>query len=358
MLHPEKKKAFDAENRTSQERLRFVYEQRQQRPLLTLGEARANPLVALPSPENCPTPSFTGRRVVDDVSVADLEPFIDWTFFFSAWELKGKFPRILDHPKLGPAARDLYQNARAMLTRIIDEELLTPRGVYGFWPAASDGDDIVLFHDDTRNAEIMRFNMLRQQGIQPNAAPNRCLSDYLAPVGCPQPDTLGAFAVTSGLEAEDLATGFEKDLDDYSAIMVKALADRLAEAFAELLHARARRDWGYGASENLASNELLAEKYRGIRPAFGYPACPDHSEKRKLFELLGAPEIGIELTESCAMRPGASVSGIYFANPSARYFSVGRIDRDQALEYAGRTGRTLEEVERWLAPNLGYDPDA
>jgi 5-methyltetrahydrofolate--homocysteine methyltransferase len=200
--------------------------------------------------------------------------------------------------------------------------------------------------------------MLRQQGVQPDGRPNLCLADYVAPAGSGQPDYLGAFAVTSGAETDALARRFERDHDDYSAIMVKALADRLAEAFAEYLHARARCDWGYGADERFSNEELIAAKYRGIRPAFGYPACPDHSQKRKLFALLDAPGVGIELTEHCAMRPGASVSGIYLAHPRARYFTVGRIDRDQAEDYAARRGMALDEVERWLSPNLGYDPDA
>jgi 5-methyltetrahydrofolate--homocysteine methyltransferase len=295
---------------------------------------------------------------VDDVGVADLEPYIDWTFFFSAWELKGKYPKILEHPEYGAPARELFDNGRALLQRIADEGLLTPRGVYGFWPAASDGDDIVLYGDDARREEIVRFNMLRQQGVQVVEKPNRCLADYVAPAGGGQPDFLGAFAVTSGVETDGLARAFESDCDDYNAIMVKALADRLAEAFAEYLHARARRDWGYGADERLGNEELIAEQYRGIRPAFGYPACPDHSEKRKLFDLLDAPAEGIDLTENYAMVPGASVSGLYFGHPRARYFTVGRIDRDQAGDYAARKGMDLNEVERWLAPNLGYDPDA
>jgi 5-methyltetrahydrofolate--homocysteine methyltransferase len=200
--------------------------------------------------------------------------------------------------------------------------------------------------------------MLRQQGVQVVEKPNRCLADYVAPAGGGQPDFLGAFAVTSGVETDGLARAFGSDCDDYNAIMVKALADRLAEAFAEYLHARARRDWGYGADERLGNEELIAEQYRGIRPAFGYPACPDHSEKRKLFDLLDAPAEGIDLTENYAMVPGASVSGLYFGHPRARYFTVGRIDRDQAGDYAARKGMDLNEVERWLAPNLGYDPDA
>jgi 5-methyltetrahydrofolate--homocysteine methyltransferase len=358
MLDPSKKRDFDAENRQKQEQLRFVYGQKKDRPLLSLAEARDNRLTLEPRGEDFAAPRFAGRRVVDDVGVDELQHHIDWTFFFSTWELKGKYPKILEHPKHGEAARDLFAQGRAMLQRIIDERWLTPRGVYGFWPAASDGDDIVLYADEAREEEILRFEMLRQQGVQPDGVPNRCLADYVAPVGSGQPDYLGAFAVTSGAETDALARRFERDHDDYSAIMLKALADRLAEAFAEHLHARARRDWGYGADEDFSNEELIAEKYRGIRPAFGYPACPDHSQKRKLFALLDAPGVGIELTEHCAMRPGASVSGIYLAHPHARYFTVGRIDRDQAENYATRRGMALDEVERWLSPILGYDPDA
>jgi 5-methyltetrahydrofolate--homocysteine methyltransferase len=358
MLDASKKRDFDAENRQKQEQLRFVYGQKKDRPLLSLAEARDDRLVLEPHAGDFAAPCFTGRRVVDDVGVDDLQHYIDWTFFFSAWELRGKYPKILEHPEYGEAARDLLAHGQAMLQRIIDERWLTPRGVYGFWPAASDGDDISLYAGEAREEEILRFEMLRQQGMQPDGRPNLCLADYVAPAGSGQPDYLGAFAVTSGAETDALARRFERDHDDYSAIMVKALADRLAEAFAEHLHARARRDWGYGADESFSNEELIAAKYRGIRPAFGYPACPDHSQKRKLFALLDAPGVGIELTEHCAMRPGASVSGIYLAHPRARYFSVGRIDRDQAEDYAARRGMALDEVERWLSPNLGYDPDA
>jgi 5-methyltetrahydrofolate--homocysteine methyltransferase len=217
---------------------------------------------------------------------------------------------------------------------------------------------VVLYTDETRSSVRARLPMLRQQAGQPEGKPNRSLADYVAPAGSGLRDHLGAFAVTSGIGADELAADFERALDDYSSIMVKALADRLAEAFAECLHARARRDWGYGRDENLDSEDLAAERYRGIRPAYGYPACPDHSEKRTLFELLEAPALGIELTESYAMTPAASVSGLYFAHPEARYFTVGRIDRDQVEDYATRKGMSVAEAERWLTPNLGYDPDA
>jgi len=292
-----------------------------------------------------------------DVPLASLVPYIDWTFFFSAWELKGRFPAILDHPEYGAAARELYENARALLDRIVKEGLLTARGVYGFWPANSEGDDIVVYKDDSRRAVLATLPMLRQQEIIADDKPNRSLADFIAPRESGVPDYIGMFAVTAGLGAEVLARQFEQAQDDYDAIMVKALADRLAEAFAEYLHAQARKDWGY-EREPLAVEDLVAEKFQGIRPAYGYPACPDHSEKFKLFEILDAPSQGITLTEHGAMLPAASVSGLYFSNPRAKYFNIGRVGRDQAEAYAKRKGVPIEEVERWLAPNLAYEPAA
>jgi 5-methyltetrahydrofolate--homocysteine methyltransferase len=229
--------------------------------------------------------------------------------------------------------------------------------VYGFWPASGEGEDVVLYTDESRSSELTRFPMLRQQAVLGEGTPNRCLSDFVAPRSSGVDDWIGAFAVTAGLGADALAGEFEQDLDDYNAILVKALADRLAEAYAELMHARARSEWSYGADESFSNEELIAEKYRGIRPAFGYPACPDHLPKRILFDLLDAPEQGIELTESCAMTPAASVSGLYFAHPRARYFTVGRLGSDQVEAYARRSGETLGEIERWLSPNLGYEPE-
>jgi 5-methyltetrahydrofolate--homocysteine methyltransferase len=290
------------------------------------------------------------------VPLEAIAEYIDWTFFFSAWELKGRFPAILEHPTYGPAARELYENARALLDQIISGKLLSARGVYGFWPANSDGDDIVVFADDTRRVELARLPMLRQQDVIADQRPNRSLADFIAPLETGVPDYIGMFAVTAGLGADELVRSFEKDNDDYNAIMVKALADRLAEAFAEYLHAKARRDWGYGESERLSKEDLVAEKYRGIRPAYGYPACPDHTEKRKLFDVLDAGRQGLTLTESYAMLPAASVSGLYFSHPQAKYFNVGRIGRDPLESYAERKGISIESAERWLAPNLAYDP--
>ena len=375
--------AFDAANRAEQERIREQHASHKRRPLLPWSEARANRLRLDWRADTIARPSFVGARVLNDVTLEDLVPFIDWTFFFSAWELKGRFPAILDHPQYGAAARELYEHARTLLDRIVRDRLLRPQGVYGFWPAVSDGEDIVVFAPrpgiedqgagivaatsslpDPRSPipdpsrELLRFNMLRQQEEIADGKPNRSLADFIAPRDSGLVDYLGAFAVTAGIGAADLAAAFERDLDDYHAIIVKALADRLAEAFAEYLHARARRDWGYGAHERLTGEDLLAERYRGIRPAFGYPACPDHSEKRKLFDLLGAERTGISLTESFAMAPAASVSGLYFAHPQAKYFNVGRLGPDQIEDYARRKRVSVAEVERWLSPHLSYEPVA
>jgi 5-methyltetrahydrofolate--homocysteine methyltransferase len=348
--------AFDAENRNEQGRIRDTFAQKSARPLVPLADADARRAPIAWRREDVPRPAFVGRRVIDPQPLAELVPWIDWRFFFTAWELPGRFPEVLDDPKYGEAARDLHANATRLLDRIVRERLLTARGVYGFWPAQSDGNDIVVYTDESRATERLRFPTLRQQGAKGNDAPHLALADFVAPVGSGVPDWIGAFAVTAGIGADALAARFEAEHDDYSAILVKALADRLAEAFAETLHARVRREWGYGAEEALGLEDLLHERYRGIRPAFGYPACPDHSEKTKLFALLDAPAVGITLTEHFAMLPAASVSGIYLAHPAARYFAVGRIGRDQVADYARRKGVSRAEVERWLAPNLGYDP--
>ncbi len=358
LLDPKRREGFDRENRSKQDRLRGIYGGGKKHPMLPYAEARANALRLGWRAEDVPQPAFSGRRTVDDLSLETISGYIDWTFFFTAWELKGKYPAILDHPKQGEAARELFANGEQMLRRLIDEKLIEHRGVYGFWPACSDGEDLVLFEDEERARERLRFHMLRQQAPQPEGKPNRCLADFVAPREAGLADHVGTFAVTTGIGVDELARDFERAHDDYNAILVKSLADRLAEAFAECLHERARRDWGYGADERLTNQELIAERYRGIRPAHGYPACPDHTEKRPLFSLLDAPAEGIELTESCVMTPAASVSGLYFAHPEARYFTVGRLDRDQVEAYAERKSMTLAETERWLTPNLGYDPDA
>ncbi len=337
LLDTERRGRLDAENREHQEQLRDQYAERERKPLLPIADARANPQRVVF--DDLPVPEFTGTRVVEP-DLATLREYIDWQFFFHAWELKGKFPAILEQP----AARELYDDAQKLLDEIVDGRLLQARGVLGFWPASSDGDDVVVGGDT-------RFSFLRQQSAYGDSRPNRCLADVVAPAG----DHLGAFAVTAGFGVDELAARFESEHDDYHSIMAKALADRLAEAFAEYLHEVARRAW-YESGRKLSAEELAAERYRGIRPAFGYPACPDHSEKRKLFDLLGAEELGIVLTESFAMMPAASVSGIYLGHPDARYFSVGRVGLDQVEDYAARKGVTLAEAERWLRPNLAYEP--
>jgi 5-methyltetrahydrofolate--homocysteine methyltransferase len=338
LLHDERRLVLDRENRERQAELRVQHGERDRKPLLSIAEARANrDRVEF---DDLADPEFTGRRVVEP-DLAALREYIDWQFFFRAWELKGRFPAILDQP----AARELYDDAQVLLDEIVGEGLLAARGVYGFWPARAEGDDVLV--GDTR------FCFLRQQGAHGDSRPNRCLADWVAEAG----DHVGAFAVTAGLGADELAARFQAELDDYRAIMVKALADRFAEAFAEYLHEQARRVW-YETGPRLPREELIAEKFRGIRPAFGYPACPDHSEKRKLFDLLAVEKIGIELTETYAMVPVAAVSGIYLGHPAARYFSVGRIGRDQVEDYATRKGLSVEEAERWLGPNLSYEREA
>ena len=357
LLNPKRRAELDRENREQQASLREQYATRQARPLLPYDRAVANRFQPDWATSDLPTPAFLGRRVLDDIALEEVIPFIDWTFFFSAWEINGRYPGVLDHPKYGDQARQLYDDGTALLRRIVNERALTLRAVYGFWPVASDGDDIVVLEPGAPvpGPALLRFVMLRQQGEHPDSRPNRSLADYIAPAGATGQDHLGAFAVTAGIGADGLASEYARDHDDYQAIMVKALADRLAEAAAEYLHAEARRQWGYGRGETLSPADVLQEQYRGIRPAFGYPACPDHSEKFKLFDLLEARSIGIELTESAAMTPAASVSGLYFAHPDASYFSVGRIGADQVERYAARKGCPVSEVERWLGPSLAYD---
>jgi len=302
-------------------------------------------------------PDFTGVKVLKNFSLAEIRPYIDWSPFFLTWELKGKYPKIFDDPTVGAQAKELYEDANALLDELISDDLVTANAAYAFWPAASEGDDVVLFTDATRGSELARFHFLRQQWERKGQQDYRSLADYIAPIDSGREDFLGGFVVTAGIGADTLAAKFKAELDDYRSIMVQAVADRLAEAFAELMHQRARQGWGFGHDEGLSKVELIAEKYRGIRPAAGYPACPDHTEKATLFELLDATEnTGVELTSSYAMTPGASVSGLYFAHPEARYFSVDRVTKDQIEDYAKRKGKPIAEIERWLAPNLAYDP--
>jgi 5-methyltetrahydrofolate--homocysteine methyltransferase len=348
LLEPDRRERLDHDNRAAQERLRELHSEKVRKPLLPLGRARERRTPIEWRADELGAPAFTGTRAVD-ADLAVLREYVDWTFFFHAWELKGRFPKILDDPRVGAAARELYENANELLDEIVAGRLLRARGVYGFWPAVAEGDDVVL-------AGAVRFPMLRQQADHGDARPNRSLADFVAPAETGLADHVGAFAVTAGIGADELADRFAAEHDDYRSIMVKALADRLAEAFAEYLHEVARREW-YETGDPHSKDDLIAESYRGIRPAFGYPACPDHSEKRRLFDLLQAEDAGLRLTETFAMTPGASVSGLYLGQPAARYFSIGRVARDQVEDYAARKGSDLRTVERWLSPNLAYDPD-
>ncbi len=348
LLDPSRAAELEAGNRVEQQRLREQHEARRSQPMLSVDAARRNP--ETPSFDGIPVPAFTGVRRVTP-SLAELREMIDWQFFFLAWELKGKYPAILDNPQ----ARELFGEGTALLDEIVAGDLLTARGGYGFWPARADGDDILLYPTAgewplAAGAAPVRLPMLRQQTVKPDGRPNRCLADYVAPEG----DYIGGFGVAIH-GAEDLAAKYEADGDDYKAIMVKALADRLAEAFAEHTHLRARRDW-FESDGPVDIDELHAERFRGIRPAMGYPASPDHTLKRELWGLLEAESFGMGLTESFAMTPASSVSGLLFAHPQSRYFTVGRIGRDQLQDYARRRGMSTDEVEKWLRPNLAYDP--
>jgi len=345
LLDGDRRIRLDTENRVDQERLRALHAEKGRKPLLPIDDARANRTPIDWHEEDLTVPAFTAARLAE-TEIAVLRGYIDWTFFFHAWELKGRYPAILDDPKKGEAARDLFSHANALLDEIVEEGSFQARGVYGFWPATAEEDDVVL--------DGVRFPMLRQQADHGDSRPNRSLVDFVAPSATGLRDHVGAFAVSIH-GAEALADRFAAENDDYRSIMVRALADRLAEAFAEWLHKTARREW-YAPGERLAGDELIAERFRGIRPAYGYPACPDHSEKKTLFDLLEAGRVGMELTESYAMTPAASVSGLYFGHPQARYFSVGRIGRDQVSDYARRKGIELGEAERWLRPNLAYEP--
>jgi 5-methyltetrahydrofolate--homocysteine methyltransferase len=347
LIDPERKETFDDENHSLQERLREQYAERERTPLVPYRVAleRRTPIVW--RSEDVSVPSFTGVRVLEP-SIETLRPYIDWTFFFTAWELKGSYPQILEHDVYGRQARELLADAERLLDQISADGSLQTAGAYGFWPAHSEDDDIVL------DSGVV-FPMLRQQVDRGPEEPTRSLADFVAPADSGLTDHIGAFAVTAGLGAGELVAHYEAEHDDYHAIMVKAIADRLAEAFAEHLHQEARLAWGYEAQRR-SNEDLIAERYRGIRPAFGYPACPDHSLKRRLFDLLGVGELGMGLTEHCAMTPAASVSGLYLAHPQARYFNVGRLGRDQVEDYARRHGESVAEAERWLSPNLSYDP--
>ncbi|MEY4200463.1 MAG: hypothetical protein RLZZ265_2203 [Verrucomicrobiota bacterium] len=354
LLSKDGKDAFVKAHREEYERVRQQHAG-QQVKLLPLAAARANaPKLKF---DDLPKPEFTGVRVLEQPSLETIAQFIDWTPFFHTWELRGVYPAILNHEKHGEEARKLFADAQAMLAKVIREKLLTPRCVYGLFPANRVGDDVEVYTDESRQAVRTTFHFLRQQVEKSDGTPNWCLADFIAPKG--QPDYLGGFAVTAGAETKALADAYKKAHDDYNAIMIEAVADRLAEAFAEFMHKRTRDEWGFGKNENLTTQQLIDEAYRGIRPAPGYPACPDHTEKGLLWSLLDVEKnAGISLTESFAMWPGASVSGFYFAHPDSKYFAVGKLDRDQVAELAARKGATVAEMERWLGPWLNYDSAA
>ena len=356
LMNREQKAVFVQGIREDYDRVRQAHQDREAKPVLSLANARARQLVSDWRGLEIPEPEGLGIHVIADQPLPELLPYIDWSPFFHTWELKGRYPGIFEHPTIGAKAKELFADAQQLLARIVDEKLLTAKGVYGLFAACSIGDDIELYPDASKKGVLATIHTLRQQGEKPQGLPNLALADYVAPQSSGRTDHVGAFAVTTGIRLDELCRKFDLDHDDYNSIMAKALADRLAEAFAEYLHKRVRELWGYGRLERLTNEELIREKYRGIRPAPGYPACPDHTEKRTLFDLLQVERhTGIILTESFAMLPAAAVSGWYFAHPEAKYFSVGKIGRDQVEDYAHRKGMDLRTIERWLAPNLNYE---
>jgi 5-methyltetrahydrofolate--homocysteine methyltransferase len=358
LLNPTQKPVFVEQTRTDYQRLREEHANRTAtKKMLPIEVARTRRTLIDWDAARIDVPAFLGRRIIADQPLGELVPYIDWSPFFHTWELRGRYPGIFEDPYVGKQARELFEDAQKLLQDIVHGRLLQARAVYGFYPANSVGDDIKVYTDEGRGEILTTFHTLRQQADKPAGQFNTALADYIAPMDSGRADYLGVFAVTTGHGTEDLVRQFESEHDDYNKIMTQALADRLAEAFAEYLHRQARIAWGYGVDEKLSSEELIKEKYRGIRPAPGYPACPDHTEKPTLFRLLDVENAaGIRLTESCAMYPASSVSGWYFGHPESKYFAVGKIERDQVEDYAFRKGMGLKEVERWLAPNLNYDP--
>jgi 5-methyltetrahydrofolate--homocysteine methyltransferase len=356
LLSDDGKPAFVTQHLADYEALRKAHSAPRQKAL-SLDAARARRTPIQWRAEDLPVPTFTGVRVLDNFPLGALREFIDWTPFFHTWGLKGVYPRILEHKEQGAQASQIFSEANALLDLIIEENLITARGVYGLFPANAVGDDVELYTDCKRRQVLARFHFLRQQAHREGSEPCRSLADFIAPKETALPDHIGGFAVTSGIGLKELCDRFKAQHDDYNAIMAEAIADRLAEAFAECLHKRVRDEWGYGCAEKLSKEDFIHEKYRGIRPAAGYPACPDHTEKGPLWRLLDVEQnTGMRITESFAMWPGSSVSGLYFAHPEARYFSLGKIDRDQVADYHQRKGMSMAEVERWLGPNLNYDP--
>jgi len=359
LLSKEKGPGFVQKTRGDQEKARKDFESRRSaQKLLPIEEARKH-AARFDWSKNPEKPEFLGLRVYEDYPLADLAEYIDWSPFFHAWELRGRFPKIFEDPVVGAEARKLYEDAQGLLKTILAEKRIRARGVMAFFPANSEGDDILLYEDESRKKVRARWHALRQQMVRTDGQPNRCLADFVAPVSSGKKDYVGAFAVTAGHGVEEWARELETKHDDYQAILLKVLADRCAEAFAEKMHEMARQAWGFGKVEGLSKEDLIEEKYRGIRPAAGYPACPDHTEKRGLMALLEAEKnTGIRLTESCAMTPASSVSGLYFGHPEARYFAVGPIGKDQVEDYATRKGSARSEMEKWLQPNLAYDPQS
>jgi 5-methyltetrahydrofolate--homocysteine methyltransferase len=359
LMSAEKREAYASEVRAEYAKISAAHFRAQaDKKRLRLAEARANAVkidFARTPPKK---PAFFGIRSFDDYDLAELAQYIDWTPFFQTWELTGRFPAILDDPKVGEAARSLHSDARKMLDLIVREKWFTARATIGFWPANAEGDDIAVYADETRSKKIATLHTLRQQLEKREGRFNAALSDFIAPAASGVPDYIGGFVVTAGIGEDIIADRFKKANDDYSSILCKALADRLAEAFAERMHARVRREfWGYAPDEALPPEDLILEKYAGIRPAPGYPAQPDHTEKKTLFALLDAEQTaGVKLTESFAMWPGSSVSGLYFSHAESFYFGVGKIERDQVEDYAARKGMSVPETERWLAPVLNYIP--
>jgi len=359
LLSPTQRDEFVANNKLEHERARVAHERkRPSKPLLSLNEARRRAFRTDWKAIDVPVPAFTGLKVVDELPLREIREYIDWSPFFHSWEIRGRYPALLDDPETGPRCRELFNDAQTLLDRLIGKSLIHGKAVYGFFPAARFCDDIELYTDDSRTTVLTTIHTLRQQMDKPEDQPNYALADFIAPKDSGRRDYLGAFALTTGLGVDEIARTFEADHDDYNSILTKALADRLAEASAEWLHRQARLAWGFGRDENLSNEDLIKEQYRGIRPAPGYPACPDHTEKRLLFDLLRAEtNARVTLTENFAMSPASSVSGFYFAHPEAKYFGVGNIARDQVGDYARRKGLDVPAVEKWLAPNLGYDPD-
>ncbi len=359
LLSEEGKPAFVEKVRQQQAESREAHANKKStKKLLPIDEARKQRTAIEWQGADIAKPSFLGTRVIEDMSLADLVPVIDWTPFFHTWELKGRYPKIFDDTTVGSKAKELFDDAQKLLQELVDKKLLTAKAVYGFYPANSEGDDIQVFTDESRSNILTTFHTLRQQMEKPKGDANYALADFIAPKSTGLVDYIAGFAVTAGIGIEAICERFEKDHDDYNSIMAKALADRLAEAFAEWLHREARKEWGYEKAENFSNEQLIKEEYRGIRPAPGYPASPDHTEKQVLWDLLEAEQYtGIKLTESYAMFPAASVSGLYFAHPQAKYFGVGKINKDQVEDYAKRKKMELSTVERWLSPNLFYDPE-